>query len=565
MPVNLVRDADIRAISLVGKGANRKRFFLFKAEDGGESVSLGTGRIIKADDWSAVFCVVAEPGWHESAGMIGDQAIEDRWADEDEIRKAAHRFMANGGLVNKMHESLEPYGQLVENAVALADITVDGETIRKGSWYIAITPSAEGKAAIEKGEFTGVSVEGTAVRELVEKGKADEDHAALDSHMLDESGKLAKASGRALPGLDRSAKKNWVDQTGGLPDLIDRAARHLHFERGRSISAAVATAVNWAKKGCATGRAFGGKVKVSKAAQARMCKAVAEWEAKKAAARVKKAKGHAETEQVVDAYLAAQGSTQDAPTVSAVEKTLLRKIAEKVGLKPEEIEAINAEVAKADQTFGEIIAQREFDKALPDAFEAFRDAVWRAFFPPPNAEGGRDAVALISESCDEFKAWALDMLDQVPVEKAERAEALGVELDPEGSTQPASTKDGDMALTDSERQELDSLKKEVADLPGKVTAELAKALGGNAAEEKPTAESIAKRAKELAGVTDESELAKKVDKIQADIAKLAEGGTTQPTEGSEQTDVSKEASREALEKAFKREGVNPALAGVLGG
>ncbi|HEX4305305.1 MAG TPA: XkdF-like putative serine protease domain-containing protein [Solirubrobacterales bacterium] len=169
MPVNLVSGADIKAISIVGKGANRKRFFLTKAEGDAAEPLPSVERLLKAADWSAVYCVVAEPDWHESPGMGADQSVEDRWASEDEIRKAAHRFMANGGLVTKMHESLEPYGQLVENAVALDDFTVDGEVIRKGSWYIAIEPSDEGKAAIEKGGFTGVSIEGLAVRELVEK------------------------------------------------------------------------------------------------------------------------------------------------------------------------------------------------------------------------------------------------------------------------------------------------------------------------------------------------------------------------------------------------------------
>lgn len=108
MPVNLISDADIRAISIVGKGANRKRFFLTKADGDAAEPLPTTERLLKAADWSAVYCVVAEPEWHESPGVAPgtDQSIEDRWASDDEIRKAAHRFMANGGLVTKMHESL---------------------------------------------------------------------------------------------------------------------------------------------------------------------------------------------------------------------------------------------------------------------------------------------------------------------------------------------------------------------------------------------------------------------------------------------------------------------------
>ena len=70
--------------------------------------------------------------------------------------------------------------------------------------------------------------------------------------------------------------------------------KHLHYEKGRSISVAIATAINHAKKMCASGTAFGGKVKVSAKAQSVACKAVAEWEAKKARSKGKKV---AEAEQ----------------------------------------------------------------------------------------------------------------------------------------------------------------------------------------------------------------------------------------------------------------------------
>jgi hypothetical protein len=81
---------------------------------------------------------------------------------------------------------------------------------------------------------------------------------------------------------------NWVTRSGGLPLLIRRVANHL-LEQGKTESTAIATAVNWAKKMCATGTAFGGKVKVGAKAQAAACKAVAEWEKKKAASHAKKA------------------------------------------------------------------------------------------------------------------------------------------------------------------------------------------------------------------------------------------------------------------------------------
>ncbi len=411
MRVNLVSNADVQAISIVDKGANRKTFFLRKADAEG-ATPLGHGRLVKAEDWSAVYCVVAEPGWAENSG-IGGPDIDDVWASEEEIRKAAHRFMANGALVNKMHESLEPYGQLVENAVALADFTVNGQTILKGSWYIAIAPSEDGKAAIEKGEFTGVSIEGFARRDEVEKG---------------------------------------------------------------STSA----------------------------------------------------------ERTV-------GAVKDSP--------LLRKIAEKIGLSPDEVEQIE----KANRTFGELIAYREFDEILPDALDAFRDAVWYAFFPTD--PGSADPVKLITESCDEFKAWALDKLDTVPVSKTERAEALGVTLD--GSTpQLRKFETEDTEMTAEENKRIEKLETEVAEIKDGQTSiadGVAKLL--KAAEPEPEAPTVESLSEQLTKATET------VEGLKADIEKLGSGGSSQNNDPP--ADEVTKAGEEKLRKAFENEGVNPDLAGVL--
>jgi peptidoglycan hydrolase-like protein with peptidoglycan-binding domain len=91
-------------------------------------------------------------------------------------------------------------------------------------------------------------------------------------------------------------KQNWVEKAGGLPSLIERVAKHLHYEKGRPIGVAIATAVNWSKKMCASGTAFGGKVKVGAPAQARACAAVASWEAKKGRSKARSLAEAAEKE-----------------------------------------------------------------------------------------------------------------------------------------------------------------------------------------------------------------------------------------------------------------------------
>jgi len=78
------------------------------------------------------------------------------------------------------------------------------------------------------------------------------------------------------------AKKNWVAKAGGLPKYIKRIAKHLKA-KGMDESRAIATAVNAAKKMCATGDVnFPGKQQVNPGSKAEACAAVADWEAKKA-------------------------------------------------------------------------------------------------------------------------------------------------------------------------------------------------------------------------------------------------------------------------------------------
>jgi hypothetical protein len=173
MPRFNLQDVDVTAISLVKNGANGKRIALLKSQDESKPEVPHTTRLIKAsgDDWSTLYCVVAEPGCVENGGVFAPDA-EDLWASEEEIAKAAHGFMANGGLINQDHqdvllgEEFKAFGTLVENAVALADTPVPGSTevIKQGSWYIGVEPTDEGRQLVNKGEIQGVSIQGSCTR-----------------------------------------------------------------------------------------------------------------------------------------------------------------------------------------------------------------------------------------------------------------------------------------------------------------------------------------------------------------------------------------------------------------
>ncbi len=82
---------------------------------------------------------------------------------------------------------------------------------------------------------------------------------------------------------------NWVEKSGGLPPYIKRIAKHLQ-EKGMDQSRAIATAINVVKKACATSDLnFPGIQTVTAATKAKMCAALAQWEALKARNAARKA------------------------------------------------------------------------------------------------------------------------------------------------------------------------------------------------------------------------------------------------------------------------------------
>jgi hypothetical protein len=101
---------------------------------------------------------------------------------------------------------------------------------------------------------------------------------------------LSEVDSALLPPLKNSpTKTNWWEKVGGLPSLVTRIAKHLVSERGKTESVAIATAISQVRKVCASGRTFGGKTAVHGDTKAEYCKAAAEIEAKRAAAKAKSA------------------------------------------------------------------------------------------------------------------------------------------------------------------------------------------------------------------------------------------------------------------------------------
>ncbi len=107
----------------------------------------------------------------------------------------------------------------------------------------------------------------------------DEIRASMQKRVdeLDDTRYILELAGR----LDRSPKKNWVENNGGLPKYIEDIAVALHRD-GKSISTAIQIAISRVKVWAAGGGGVNADTKAKAAA------ALAQWEALKAKAKAKR-------------------------------------------------------------------------------------------------------------------------------------------------------------------------------------------------------------------------------------------------------------------------------------
>jgi hypothetical protein len=500
---HVLSDVDPFAICICKKGANNQRIFLRKSQDGdhdGVTVLPHRDGLLKADtpDWTAFYCVVAEPGAEENGGQ-GASEITDVWKSEDEIRKAAHRFAKNQGYVNAMHGGLAEQGcTVVENAVALADFKVGRHTIKKGSWYIAVEPDDAFRAKVDAGEITGVSIEGSGMREALSKAATMAHEPTIGS------------KGNGLFGMKGKQLPAYIQHV--YNDLVQSGSK----VGGSTYRKAVGIVQNWAAGHDGKGN------KVSAATQAKAAKAIAEWEKLKAEAKAKVNKNGS------DSWLADLGRA--------------------VGLNKMEDDDVDDMAAAAllkasttPRTFDSIMAQRVLDEELPTATDALRSVIWEAFYPYDTTTTAQSRTAL-SDSIDQFKDWLLTTFDgavkpdaasaddtaatdtvmkeQLGMDPASRPDtgSLGV-TNPQEDTMDTETKERLDALAKSQ-EESNSAIATLSDLVGKLVEHATKPK-----EEDVTPESLKKSLDEYIAKSDEQLTA-----IEEGIAALASSGSSQPAD-----------------------------------
>lgn len=203
----------------------------------------------------------------------------------DEVH--AFRMAGPSGDWRKIRGALEMVAVLQVNTqgfIGTRALVAGGEVVAlvaAGARRVSTTPAQE---AMDFG-----TLKPSEVREVlgwVREQRAASDYAAglVTLHELLDVQAFHGELSRELDQLTADALFNWVSDAGGLPPYIKRIKEHLQKEEGMDESRAIATAVNAAKKMCATGdTSLPGKQTINPGSQAEACAAVEQWEAKKAA------------------------------------------------------------------------------------------------------------------------------------------------------------------------------------------------------------------------------------------------------------------------------------------
>lgn len=121
-----------------------------------------TVRLRKTEIEGKFYAVVTEPELPDSD--------DDRFSPV-EIEKMAHAFMRNYAMAKAQHSpdvhhsGRDAGADLIENFCAPCDMTLAGEPVTAGSWVQAWqVDDPLTKAEIQRGEITGLSLEGSGFR-----------------------------------------------------------------------------------------------------------------------------------------------------------------------------------------------------------------------------------------------------------------------------------------------------------------------------------------------------------------------------------------------------------------
>jgi hypothetical protein len=172
-------DSDVHVDVPLGVELVRRKRKKKADDEPNEDESDVGAEILKTDDEQRiVYGIVLEPDVEDSQGDV---------VSRDDVELAAHRFLYQQGLaIGDQHRSLAPSEvRPVESYIAPADFEMGGQTVKKGSWVLAVHVADDDLwQQVKKDQKAAFSVGGTGKRAPLDDVVAKENAPAVGSPPL---------------------------------------------------------------------------------------------------------------------------------------------------------------------------------------------------------------------------------------------------------------------------------------------------------------------------------------------------------------------------------------------
>lgn len=218
-PKRILKEIDVEFISLVHKGANRKKI-IYKSDNYHDNPLFDKVVEIKKvdDDKKLVYAIVYSPGEVDAHGDV---------ADAQTIERAAYNFMRKGITknVDKGHDYKADEGFVAESWITKEnDSLFPDDPI--GSWAVGIKVENEDTwQQIKKGEISGVSLAGLAKVEIIEKSVTQLNNSAVKhASNLIKRGNIIDSNKWSPPSV--SIENSYIEDNG----IEDFAKWHLGID-----------------------------------------------------------------------------------------------------------------------------------------------------------------------------------------------------------------------------------------------------------------------------------------------------------------------------------------------
>lgn len=207
---NQITEIEVEFVSLVDKGANKKKFLIQK----NENKVIFNASFIKGSEkeQQIVTGIVYEPNEIDA---------HDEYMTAETIEKAAYTFLSKYRKIDTQHDFNLTNNEIVESWVAKNDENISGQSVKKGTWLMSVKINDNQTwSKIKNGDITGFSLAGvgTVIQKGEEKMKKENQNEELREEIEEMKAKIKSLEDEK----DAELKKNLQKQVDNIEKMLKK-------------------------------------------------------------------------------------------------------------------------------------------------------------------------------------------------------------------------------------------------------------------------------------------------------------------------------------------------------